>query len=124
MDPQIPRLSDLTDADVHALRLGAQVMGHKAELDGRERVAGYFDRLEAALRAEISARADIALRPDVAGRRYVRAISGTPELWADLQADAEDRRLVAEYLDLLIANERLSAALRELCRALRARDSR
>ena len=36
---------------------------------------------------------------------------------------ADDRRLIGEYLELLVANEGLSANVRRLCAALRARDA-
>lgn len=109
-----PSLDTLTDADVEALRLGAQVLSHRAGPERRPAVARYFTALEDALKIEI-------------GRRNASAASAeTAEHGMALPrpADAEDRRLVAEYLGLLIANERLSPAVRVVCRELRDRDSR
>jgi hypothetical protein len=107
------RLTALADADLVALRLGAQVLAHKAELAARARVAAYFELLEKSALAELASRA-----------RGIRTVTERPQPTLAPVADAEDRRLTAEYLGLLVANERLSPELRDLCRALRARDSR
>ncbi|HSH22063.1 MAG TPA: hypothetical protein VK992_05595 [Candidatus Caenarcaniphilales bacterium] len=112
MDAAVPDFTGLSEGDLEALRLGAQVMSHKAGLEHRSRVADYFAHLEDALKAEMAFRSGAA-------RRSAIPRSGLPGT-----ADAEDRRLVAEYLGLLVANERLSPALRSVCRMLRARDSR
>lgn len=105
------RLTALADADLVALRLGAQVLAHKAELEDRPRVAAYFELLEQSVLAELASRT-----------RGMRVETERPEVTLGDVADAEDRRLTAEYLGLLVANERLSPGLRDLCRALRARD--
>jgi len=107
------RLTALADADLVALRLAAQVLAHKAELADRARVAAYFESLERSVLAELASRT-----------RRVRTLTERPLVTLDSAADAEDRRLAAEYLGLLVANERLSPQVREICRALRARDSR
>lgn len=119
MDPQRPLTGDLPDADLQALRLGAEVLAHRAGLESRQRVAGYFSRLEAVLRDVLADRVAAAARGGDSGQGVI-----IPQLWLDGLPDEADHRLVAEYLGLLVANERLSAASRDLCRALRARDSR
>ena len=112
VDQPAPSLEILNDAQLEELRLGAQVLSHRAGSERNPPVARYFAALEDALKAEIARRA---------------AVSGSDApVGVDLPRppDAEDRRLVAEYLGLLIGNERLSVEVRTLSRALRARDSR
>jgi hypothetical protein len=109
-----PSLETLTDADLGALRLGAQVLGHRAGPERRPAVARYFTALEDALKLEIG-------RRNAGARSAETAEQGTA---LPRPADAEDRRLVAEYFGLLIANERLSPSVRAVCRELRDRDSR
>lgn len=109
-----PDVAHLSVADLRALRLGAEVLAHRAELDRRGHVGAYFRRLEDAIRGEIARRARPEDRPS-APPSVVEP--GAP-------AEPDDRRVVAEYLGFLIANERLAPAVREFCRALRARDSR
>lgn len=109
----VPDLSRLSTSDLRALRLGAEVMGHKAVRDNRPLVADYFRGLEGTLRLRISG----------GGRSIGDGPAhgdGTPVLAPS--ADAADRRLLAEYLDLLAQNERLTPAVRDVCRQLRARD--
>jgi hypothetical protein len=102
-------LVDLTSDDLVALRLAAQVMSHRAQLAGRPRVGLYFDSLESAVMAEQAARGQ-------EGNRVVSA--------AELVVPgADDRRLLAEYLGLLVGNEGLSDAVRRVCRSLAARDA-
>ena len=121
-------LSGLGLLDLQALRLGAQVMGHKAMLAERPRVEGYFSRLLFTLEAEVSQRrgvpdgwplvspSTLALGAPDAGPQA----GGTEaELPAKRLALVEDRRVAAEYLDLLGANDSLSDAVREAVRALR-----
>lgn len=120
MDAGAPALAGLTDDDLEALRLGAQVLAHRAGPVRHPAVAVYFSELEAAVKAEIALRATSPGEPErqaVADRAPIRLVATPP-------TDAEDRRLVAEYLGLLVANERLSPAVRDACRALRARDTR
>jgi hypothetical protein len=102
-------LAELADADLLGLRLAAQIMAHKAELDGRARVADYFAHLESAVQSELASR--------LTG---IRAIVAQPDLGLDEPLADEDSRLIAEYLGLLIANEQLSTPLRDACRQLRA----
>jgi len=106
-------LANLETADVHALRLAAQVMRHKAELDARPLVADYFDLLGNVCTAELARRGEA-----------LRVIPAVLPLGLDINADAEDRRVLAEYLGLLIGNDRLSAGLRDIGRQLRSRDCR
>lgn len=102
-------LADLADADLLGFRLAAQIMAHKAELEGRARVADYFGHLESAVQSELASR--------LTG---IRAIVEQPDLGLDEPPAEEDSRLIAEYLGLLIANEQLSVPLRDTCRRLRA----
>jgi hypothetical protein len=106
-------LADLPTADLHALRLAAQVMRHKAELDNRPLVADYFTRLNSASTDELGRRGEA-----------FRLIPPVALIGLDAGADAEDRRLLAEYLGLLIGNDKLSVALRDVSRKLRSRDCR
>ena len=108
-----PHLADLPTTDLHALRLAAQVMRHKAELGGRMAIAGYFARLFEASLVELAARGEGA-----------RVLTLAAPVGLPPEAGREDRRLLAEYLGLLIANEQLSARLRSALRGLRARDCR
>lgn len=86
-------------------------MAHKANLDGHRRVESYFEQLEDAARGALDARvAGVAAGPPTPGP-------------AERLANDTDRQLVAEYLGLLAANERLSSRLRDLCRGLIARDA-
>jgi hypothetical protein len=103
----------LATPDLHALRLAAQVMRHKAELDGRPLVADYFVRLDGLSTGELARRGEL-----------FKVIPPVTRLGLAVAADAEDRRLLAEYLGLLIGNERLSPALRDISRRLRSRDCR
>ena len=100
-------------ADVFALRLAAQVMRHKAELDSHPQVADYFARLGHVATGELALRGEA-----------LRVIPAPTSLGLAPSADAEDRRLLGEYLTLLVANDRLPVALRDFSRQLRARDCR
>lgn len=106
-------LGDLETADLHALRLAAQVMQHKAELDNRPQVADYFGRLGNVATSVLAGRGEA-----------LRVIPTPTTLGLAPAADAEDRRVLGEYLTLLVANERLPQALRDVSRQLRARDCR
>jgi hypothetical protein len=103
----VPEIGRLSEPDLQALRLGAEVMGHKARAENRPLVADYFRRLEDTLRARIAG-GDSA--------------DGGPLPGVDPSADTADRALIADYLGLLATNERLSPAVRDVCRQLRARD--
>ncbi len=104
-------LSTLTADDLAALRLAAQVMGHRAHLAGRPHVGLYFDGLESAVMAEQAARAQIG-DVNVSTTAAMVAVPG-----------ADDRRLIGEYLELLVDNVGLSDNVRRLCAGLRARDA-
>ena len=106
-------LGDLETADLHALRLAAQVMRHKAELDSRPMVADYFARLGYVATGELARRGEA-----------LSVIPSSTPLGLAPGADAEDRRVLGEYLTLLVANERLPQALRDVSRQLRTRDCR
>jgi len=106
-------LDDFETADLHALRLAAQVMRHRAELDSRPMVADYFARLGYVATDELARRGEA-----------LRVIPTPTTLCLAPGADAEDRRVLGEYLTLLVANERLPQALRDMSRQLRTRDCR
>lgn len=106
-------LGDLGTSDLHALRLAAQVMRHKAELDDRPLVADYFARLGYVATSELAMRGEA-----------LRVIPTHTSIGLAPAADAEDRRVLGEYLTLLVANERLPQALRDVSKQLRARDCR
>jgi hypothetical protein len=121
-------LSTLGIADLQALRLGAQVMRHKAELAVRPRVEGYFSRLLLTLDAELARRRSVSDASPVVSLSSLplaapdagtttTSTEGTPS--ANRISLVEDRRVAAEYLDLLGANDRLSPAVRLAVRTLR-----
>lgn len=101
------RLGALAEADLLALRLAAQVLGHKAGLLDRPAVVGWFTALEQAVKLEMARR----------GIGFVLGRASEPRLPAS--ADAEDRRLLDEHLGLLAGNGQLSDAVRRLCAELR-----
>jgi hypothetical protein len=104
--PSGPDVAALSDADIFGLRLAGQVLGHKAALAGRPRVARWFADLETVMGAELA-------------RRGVGVVLVTePELVLSADADASDYALLAEYLGLLAANDALSTEQRLLCRRL------
>jgi len=105
-------LASLPDADLVGLRLAAQVLGHKAEVSSRPNSAAYFADLQRVIQAALTSRL---------GGVRVLDDARLPVLPAG--SDAEDRRLVNEYLGLLIANEQLSSELRAACRGLRTANS-
>jgi hypothetical protein len=109
-------LSDLDSVDLSALRLGAQVMSHKAELAARPRVETFFKGLQLTIDEEIARRKQ---QPD---EKPLISLSMLPLAQADVAARAptdDDRRLAAEYLDLLGRNDRLSPPVRLAVRTLR-----
>jgi hypothetical protein len=96
----------LGDGDLFGLRLAGQVLGHKAALAGRPRVARWFADLESVVAAELARR----------GVGVVLVVE--PELRLAPDADADDRQLLGDYLRLLAANEGLNEAQRTYCREL------
>ncbi|MDP8905882.1 MAG: hypothetical protein M3N29_11385 [Chloroflexota bacterium] len=108
-----PHLGELATSDLHALRLAAQVLRHKAELESRAPIADYFGRLVERSLVELAARGEGVI---VIADRVDTRLPGT--------ASRDDRRVLAEYFGLLIGNEQLSPTLRAALRALRARDCR
>ena len=96
----------LADRDLFGLRLAGQVLGHKAALASRPRVARWFADLESVAVAELARRG--------VGVVLVRQA----ELGLAAQADASDRQLLAEYLGLLAANDALSDGQRAFCRSM------
>lgn len=101
-----PSVDALSDGDLFGLRLAGQVLGHKASLAGHPHVARWFADFEATIATEMARR----------GLGVV--LADPPELALHPDADAGDRRLLADYLALLVANEGLSDAQRDLCRRL------
>ena len=109
-------LSDLDSIDLQALRLGAQVMSHKAELAARPRGETFFKGLQ--LRVD----EELARRKQAPDHKPLISLSVLPLAIDDAAITPpteEDRRLAAEYLELLGANDRLSATVRDACRTLR-----
>jgi hypothetical protein len=104
-------LADLEDADLFALRLAGQVLGHKAALVGRPGVARWFADFESVVAAELARRGIGVVLVD------------EPQLALPEDAGEEDQRLVREYLSLLAANQGLSSAQRSFCAALARRVS-
>ncbi|HVM29642.1 MAG TPA: hypothetical protein VM305_02565 [Candidatus Limnocylindrales bacterium] len=105
-DPEGAELAALSDADLFGLRLAGQVLGHKAALVGRPRVARWFAELETVMGAELARRGVGVL------------LASEPDLVLPADADAEDYSVLAEYLSLLAANAALSDAQRQTCRRL------
>jgi hypothetical protein len=101
-------LRELAEADLVALRLAAQVLGHKAGLHDRPAVVSWFADLGHAVDFEMARR----------GVGFVLGQPPEPNLPAD--ADEHDRGLLVEHLGLLSDNGQLSAAVRAFCSALRA----
>ena len=98
---------DLSDGDLDAFRLAVQVLAHKAMVSGSPKATLFFESLESAVMAEQAGRRQRDARRPAALPRALSIATGT-----------EDRQLVAEYLHLLAANERLSAKVRDLALAL------
>ena len=76
-------------------------------------VADYFARLGYVATGELARRGEA-----------LSVIPSSTPLGLAPGADAEDRRVLGEYLTLLVANERLPQALRDVSRQLRTRDCR
>jgi hypothetical protein len=107
-------LSALEDADLRAVRLGAQIMSHKAALEGRPEVEGLFATLS------VGADGELARRDPAGGTGNGWVVLPFPQ-HNDRPADvAEDRRLLLESLDLLRANPRLSMAVRAAYESIHA----
>jgi hypothetical protein len=110
-----PTLADLSAEDLAALRLGAQVMAHRAALAGLPRVAHYFERIEAETIAEQAATGQ---------RGHGSAEGSMADVWVvpivgdSAMVSEGDRREIGEYLQLLAANEALPPSVRAWCRGL------
>ena len=105
-------------------------MSHKAELAARPRVEIFFKGLQLTVDDELARRnrtpddsplvSPTALPLDVVCS--AAAAGATAAAGHEIAAsNAEDRRLAAEYLDILGANDRLSPAVRHACCTLRER---
>ena len=111
-------LTELDSVDLASLRLGAQVMSHKAELASRPRVEVFFKSLQGTVDEELVRR---RATPDDKPLVSVVDLAAIGAAQSDVAATGEDRRLAAELLDLLGANERLSEPVRHAVRSLRER---
>jgi hypothetical protein len=109
-------LSALDGVDLQALRLGAQIMGHKAELAARPRVETFFKGLQMTVDEELARR---KREPDDKPLVSVAELPLAGLAETAVPATPEDRRLTAELLDLLGGNERLSPPVRHAVRTLR-----
>jgi hypothetical protein len=109
-------LSELDGVDLDALRLGAQVMRHKAELAERPRVESFFREIALTVDQEIARR---RRTPD---DRPLVALADLPLVGVAVPAagpTADDRRMTADLLALLGGNDRLSPPVRNAWRVLR-----
>jgi hypothetical protein len=101
-----PHVSGLSDGDLFGLRLAGQVLGHKAAIAGRPRVARWFADLESVVGAELA-------------RRGVGVVLiDEPELRLAPDADAADLTALSQYLGLLAGNPGLSEDQRRYCSRL------
>lgn len=117
-------LSELNAVDLAALRLGAQVMGHKAQAAARPRVEVFFKGVALSVDEEVVRRRRHREGSDAPESRPFVAptqlpLAGLSGAIAASPATSEDRRLTAEYLDLLGGNDRLSDPVRHAVRTLR-----
>ena len=102
-------LGQLSADDLSALRLAAQVMGHRAALAGLPRVSMFFERIEAEAVAEQAAR----------GQRGERPANGFNP-WRVAGLTGADRAAIVEYVGLLAGNNGLPAPVRDVARDLLA----
>ena len=102
----------LTAAELASLRLSAQVMAHKADLANSQAARLFFESLEAAVMAEEAGRAQSSVP------RYRPADDASMAGLLSLATNRSDRTVIAEYLGLLAANDRLPHAVRLFCRRL------
>ena len=111
MSDVILDLSAFEPEDLRGLRLGAQVMRHRAGLAVRPWVVAFFVAL------------DLEVDQELARRERACVPCGSITLTFDELVDRsgegrEDRRLLAEYLDVLGGNPRLSMAVRQACASM------
>jgi hypothetical protein len=109
-------LSELDSVDLASLRLGAQVMSHKAELAARPRVETFFKALQLTVDEELARRKQTDDDKPLVSVADLPLAGLAPGI---TPATDEDRTLAAEYLDLLHANVRLSEPVRHAVRTLR-----
>jgi len=108
-------LSVLGTEDLETLRLGAQVLRHRADLEGRSRVASFFTALGRGADEALTRRS-----------RSDGAWAGALTMVLDQRVDSpeerlEDDRLLAEYLSLLRDNPQLSVRVRAVCGSITGR---
>jgi hypothetical protein len=109
-------LSELDSVDLAALRLGAQVMSYKADLAARPRVDVFFKGLQRTVDEEVARRKHVPDDKPLIGMSQLPLAELAP---SPTPVTDEDRRLAAELLDLMGANERLSPPVRHAVRTLR-----
>ncbi|HYI23403.1 MAG TPA: hypothetical protein VEX62_12315 [Candidatus Limnocylindrales bacterium] len=104
-------LASLTVDELAALRLAAQVMGHRAHLAGSPQVGLYFESLEAAVMAEQAGRAQQLSAHNTSPGHHT---SIGPTVLTPMVGSAEVQTAI-EYLRLLTANDGLAPAIRQYC---------
>lgn len=105
-------LSVLDAEDLRALRLGAQVLGHRAAIEARPQVATFFAALTGGADAALARRG----RSDGAWSECITLMLGEPG--DQLDWSVEDRRLLVEYVNLLGGNSRLPDGVRRVFMSL------
>jgi len=105
-------LSALKVDDLRALHLGAQVMHYRADLAAQPRVAAFFAALGRGVDDELARR----VRAHDPRGGSISLTFGEPSDGAD--EPFEDRRLLAEHLNILGGNPRLSVAVRSACTSM------
>jgi hypothetical protein len=108
-------LSVLGVEDLEALRLGAQVLRHRAELEGRPRVAAFFAALGRGADDAIHRRS----RSNGAWDGSLTVVLQEPV--DGLAESAHDDRLLTQYLSHLSDNPQLSRGVRSLCGSIKSR---
>ena len=105
-------LSTLDADDLRALRLSAQVLGHRAALEARPRVATFFAALTSGAEAALTGRD----RHDGAWSERLTVTLEEPGDGPDERV--ADRRLLVESINLLGGNPRLTAEVRAIFQAV------
>lgn len=115
MNAVVLDLAVLGVEDLRALRLGAQVMQHRADVEGRPRVAAFFAALMNGIEHELARRAQ---GQDVLTRTITLGFDEAAD-WS--HGPGGDHRFLLESLDLLGSNPRLSHGVRTTCASIRDR---
>jgi hypothetical protein len=101
--------------DLEGLRLGAQVLSHRAALEGRPRVADFLAALGRGADEALTKRS----RTDGAWGGSLALVLEEPGDRLDESID--DHRLLIQYLSLLSDNPQLSAGVRSVCGSITTR---